>query len=112
MRFTWTTRRDCATIYCSPTGSSTLPFRRTLLRRAPTLLGRSTFHLLIPIRNLRRAPSRRRRASHPQVSNKEHIMKRIIVSLVSVAFALLPLNTALAYSHANRYGGSTSHSYG
>ena len=39
-------------------------------------------------------------------------MKQIIVSLVSVAFALLPFNTASAYSHANRYGGSTSHSYG
>ena len=39
-------------------------------------------------------------------------MKKIMVSLVSVAFALLPFNTASAYSHANRYGGSTSHSYG
>ena len=39
-------------------------------------------------------------------------MKKIIVSLVSVAFALLPFNAASAYSHANRYGGSTSHSYG
>ena len=39
-------------------------------------------------------------------------MKKITVSLVSVAFALLPFNAATAYSHANRYGGSTSHSYG
>ena len=37
-------------------------------------------------------------------------MKKIMVSLVSLAFALLPFNTASAYSHANRYGGSTSHS--
>ena len=39
-------------------------------------------------------------------------MKKIMVSLVSIAFALLPFNTASAYSHANAYGGSTSHSYG
>ena len=39
-------------------------------------------------------------------------MKKIMVSLVSFAFALLPFNTASAYSHANRYGGSTSHSDG
>ncbi len=39
-------------------------------------------------------------------------MKRIMVSLVSVAFALLPFSTASAYSHANRYGGSTSHTEG
>ena len=39
-------------------------------------------------------------------------MKKIMVTLVSVAFALLPFNPASAYSHANRYGGSTSHSEG
>ena len=39
-------------------------------------------------------------------------MKKIMVCLVSFAFALLPFTTAAAYSHANAYGGSTSHSYG
>ena len=39
-------------------------------------------------------------------------MNKIIVSLVSLAIALLPFETVAAYSHANRYGGSTSHSYG
>ena len=36
----------------------------------------------------------------------------IIVTCMAVAIALLPLESAVAYSHANRYGGSTSHSYG
>src|SRR5271165_1313649 len=114
MRFTWMIRRNYATIYCSPTGSLTLPFRRMPLRRRRALPARSTFRSLIPIRNLRRALSPRRRRNHPKHSNEEvgHIMKKIMVSLVSVAFALLPFNTASAYSHANRYGGSTSHSYG
>jgi hypothetical protein len=39
-------------------------------------------------------------------------MKIFIISLTSFALALLPLDTAWAYSHANRWGGSTSHSYG
>src|SRR5271165_6841427 len=113
MRFTWMIRRNCATIYCSPTGSSTLPFQQMALRRR-TLPGQSTFRSLTRTRNLRQAPSRRRRPNQPKRSNEEvgHIMKKITVSLVSVAFALLPFNTAFAYSHANRYGGSTSHSYG
>src|SRR5271157_2722118 len=113
MRFTWMIRRNCATIYCSPTGNSTLPSRRMPLRRR-TLPGRSIFHSLIPTRNLHRALSLRRRPNHPKHSNEEvgHIMKKIMVSLVSVAFAMLPFNTASAYSHANAYGGSTSHSYG
>src|SRR5271165_3211476 len=114
MRFTSMIRRNYATICCSPTGSSTLPFRRMPLRRRRTLPARSTFRLLIPIRNLRRAQSLRRRPNHPKHSNEEvgHIMKKIMVSLVSFAFALLPFNTAFAYSHANRYGGSTSHTEG
>ena len=38
-------------------------------------------------------------------------MKKIIVGLASLAIALLPFQAAFAYSHANAYGGSTSHSY-
>src|SRR5271166_1616053 len=114
MRFTSMIRRNYATICCSPTGSSTLPFRRMPLRRRQALPAPSTFRSLIPIRRPHRAPNLRRRPNHPKHSNEEvgHIMKKIMVSLVSVAFALLPLNTAFAYSHANAYGGSTSHSYG
>src|SRR5271166_2503402 len=114
MRFTSMIRRNYATICCSPTGSSTLPFRRMPLRRRQALPAPSTFRSLIPIRRPHRAPNLRRRPNHPKHSNEEvgHIMKKIIVCLVSFAFALLPFNTAFAYSHANRYGGSTSHSYG
>src|SRR5664279_62537 len=113
MRFTWMIRRNYATIYCSLTGSSTFPFRRTPLRR-PTLPERSPFRSPILIRSLHRALSLRRRASHPKHSNEgvEQIMKRIIVSLISLAITVLPFETAAAYSHANRYGGSTSHSEG
>ena len=39
-------------------------------------------------------------------------MKKIIVRCLSLAITILPFATASAYSHANRYGGSTSHSYG
>src|SRR5437879_9619334 len=39
-------------------------------------------------------------------------MKKFIVSLVSLAITLLPWEIASGYGHANRYGGSTSHSYG
>src|SRR5271166_6571530 len=113
MRFTWMIRRNYATIYCSPTGNSTLPSLRMPLRRR-TLPGQSIFRSLIPIRSLRRALSLRRRPNHPKHSNEEvgHIMKRTIVRLLSFAVALLPFNTASAYSHSNSYGGSTSHSYG
>src|SRR5208283_5984634 len=112
MRFTWMIRRNYATIYCSPIGSSTLPSPRMPLRRR-TLPGRRVFRSLTPTRNLRLALSLRRRASHPKLSNKGlHIMKKIIISLLSFAITLLPFGTASAYSHANRYGGSTSHSYG
>src|SRR5271165_1476673 len=112
MRFTWMIRRNYATIYCSPIGSSTLPSPRMPLRRR-TLPGRRVFRSLIPIRSLRRALSLRRRASHPKLSNKGvRIMKKTIVSLLSFAITLLPFATASAYSHANAYGGSTSHSYG
>src|SRR5271157_2768356 len=113
MRFTWMIRRNCATIYCSPTGNSTLPSLRMPLRRR-TLPGQSIFRSLIPIRSLRRATNLRRRPKHPKHSNEEvgHIMKKTIVRLLSFAVALLPFNTAFAYSHANRYGGSTSHSEG
>src|SRR5208337_4360708 len=112
MRFTWMIRRNYATIYCSPTGSSTLPSPRMPLRRR-TLPGRRVFRSLTPTRNLRLALSLRRRASRPNLSKKGvHIMKKIIVSLLSFAITLLPFATASAYSHANAYGGSTSHSYG
>src|SRR5271165_3858680 len=113
MPCTWMIRRNYATIYCSPTGNSTLPSLRMPLRRR-TLPGQSIFRSLIPIRSLRRALSLRRRPNHPKHSNEEveHIMKKTIVRLLSFAVALLPFNTASAYSHANRYGGSTSHSYG
>src|SRR5271157_5704511 len=113
MPCTWMIRRNYATIYCSPTGNSTLPSLRMPLRRR-TLPGQSIFRSLIPIRSLRRALSLRRRPNHPKHSNEEvgHIMKRTIVRLLSFAVALLPFNTASAYSHANRYGGSTSHSEG
>jgi hypothetical protein len=37
---------------------------------------------------------------------------KIVVACLSLAITLFPLESALAYSHANRYGGSTSHSYG
>ena len=33
---------------------------------------------------------------------------KIIVSCLSLAITLLPLQTASAYSHSNRYGGSSS----
>src|SRR5271165_5682369 len=113
MPCTWMIRRNYATIYCSPTGNSTLPSLRMPLRRR-TLPGQSIFRSLIPIRSLRRALSLRRRPNHPKHSNEEveHIMKKTIVRLLSFAVALLPFGTASAYSHANRYGGSTSHSYG
>jgi len=32
---------------------------------------------------------------------------KIMVACLSLAITLLPLESALAYSHANRYGGST-----
>lgn len=38
-------------------------------------------------------------------------MKRLIASTATLALALLPVEPALAYSHSNRYGGSTSHNY-
>jgi len=41
-----------------------------------------------------------------------HMMKKIIISLASLVTMLAPCATASAYSHSNRYGGSTSHSYG
>jgi hypothetical protein len=40
------------------------------------------------------------------------MMKEMIVCVVSVVVALLPCESAMAYGHANRWGGSTSHSYG
>src|SRR5271157_3934744 len=111
MRFTWMIRHNYATIYCSPTGNSTLPSLRVPLRRR-TLPEQSRFRSLTPTRNLRRAPSLRQRASHPKLSNKGvHTVKKTVISLLSFAITLLPFGTASAYSHANRYGGSTSHSY-
>lgn len=39
-------------------------------------------------------------------------MKGIAVGFVSIMITLLPCEPAWAWSHANRYGGSTSHRYG
>ena len=39
-------------------------------------------------------------------------MKKIIVSLFSLLVASVPCQRVFAYSHGNRYGGSSSHSYG
>ena len=39
-------------------------------------------------------------------------MKMIIVGFVSLLVTALPCGPAAAWSHANRWGGSTSHSYG
>ena len=50
--------------------------------------------------------------SPPDAKPAVRIMKTIIASVAGLAIALLPLATVSAYSHANRYGGSTSHSYG
>src|SRR5271166_3167622 len=42
----------------------------------------------------------------------EHPMKTVNLSLASLMTALLFSGTALAYSHSNSWGGSSSHSYG
>src|SRR5260370_530934 len=39
-------------------------------------------------------------------------MKKIIVALLSLSFTLFTCEKAFAYGHANRYGGSSSHSWG
>jgi hypothetical protein len=39
-------------------------------------------------------------------------MNRIVVGLSGLLIALLASGPAAAWSHANRYGGSTSHAYG
>ena len=39
-------------------------------------------------------------------------MKKVIVSLASLVVSLVLCGTAQAQAHRNRYGGSTSHSYG
>src|SRR5271165_7622955 len=106
-------RRNCATIYCSPTGNSTFPSPLTPLRRR-TLPEQNIFLSPIPIRPPLRALSNQRKPNHRKHSNEVigRVMKKIIVSLLSLAVVLLPLNRASAYAHANRYGGSTSHSYG
>ena len=39
-------------------------------------------------------------------------MKKILLCGLSLTITLLPFSTGFGYSHANRYGGSTSHSYG
>ncbi len=39
-------------------------------------------------------------------------MKTILICLVALALAAVPSGPAAGWGHANRYGGSTSHSYG
>jgi len=39
-------------------------------------------------------------------------MKKAVVSLISIVIAVLPCGPASAWSHANRWGGSTSHAEG
>ncbi|MEI8340035.1 MAG: hypothetical protein WCH43_00675 [Verrucomicrobiota bacterium] len=39
-------------------------------------------------------------------------MKKIIAGLFGLLVVLLPVQRVLAYSHGNRYGGSSEHSYG
>ena len=39
-------------------------------------------------------------------------MKKIIAAAITLLVALVACSTTSAYSHCNRYGGSTSHSYG
>jgi len=39
-------------------------------------------------------------------------MKKMIAGFAALACALLSIQPVLAYYHSNRYGGSTSHSYG
>jgi hypothetical protein len=42
----------------------------------------------------------------------KRIVKTIVVGFVGLVLAALPCKRASAWSHANRWGGSTSHSYG
>src|SRR5207245_5362386 len=56
------------------------------------------------------------KASHPNSNDNneevDNIMNKIIVGFVSLMITLLPCEIAFAYGHANRYGGSSSHSWG
>src|SRR5208283_5022227 len=109
--YTALTRRICATKWSSPTGRSTLPSRRTpsLQQRRPAP---SPSPSPIRIRNSHRATRPRPRASHPKATEEVHIMKKIFVVFLSLSIVALFSVLAYAWSHGNRYGGSSSHSYG
>src|SRR5271169_2912856 len=110
MPYTSTIRIAYATTCCLLTGNLTLPYRAT--PSGPRALpARSVFSSLTPIHSRSRAVSLRRRSSRRRRSNEES-MKKIIVGFASLMITLLPFEVAFAYGHANRYGGSTSHSYG
>src|SRR5258708_2738034 len=68
--------------------------------------GRGARPILPP---LPETPRRREPQDHEEVP---HIMKSIAVGFVSLIITLLPCEPAWAWSHANRYGGSTSHGEG
>src|ERR1700741_3929832 len=89
-------------------------------------LPRSTCNLLIQIRNPRQAQDQRqkRRQQEHRLRQKpirhnhsnydkeiEYNMGKIIIGLSALFFTLFTCNTALAYGHANAWGGgSTTHS--
>src|SRR5215469_9179225 len=93
----------------------------------PVPLPRSICNLLIQIRNPLRAQDqrqkRRQQKNRPRQkpiprnhSNNdqeiEYIMKKIMIGLSALLFALFTCKTASAYGHASSWGGSSSHSYG
>src|SRR5262245_30352688 len=68
---------------------------------------------LIPIRHAPRVTRRRLQGSQPKVTEEEHhMMKQIGIGLLSLTIVTLFSVEALAWSHGNRWGGSTQHSYG
>src|SRR5207247_1940506 len=58
------------------------------------------------------APVKNQNADIPPVTEVRHIMKQIMAGLIGLVLALVSQGTAEAYSHANRFGGSSSHSFG
>src|SRR5208283_273115 len=64
------------------------------------------------IKNVRKATRPRPRASHPKATEEVLIMKKIFVVFLSLSIVALFSVLACAWSHGNRYGGSSSHSYG
>src|SRR5438552_3810418 len=128
MQSIWTIRSDYAIRWYFPTGNLTRRFLQTRLLRQK-LPVQTPCPLLIHIQNPLPRPVLRKKANHPNRTNKieeiENIMKKIIVGFVGLMIILLPSETAFAFgrggsysgsrgnfSSSNRYGGSTSHSYG